>query len=51
MEINIVYVAMDFHNFIKFYSENEKDIYYILTNILNNVDSNDRVSIIQFSLA
>lgn len=37
---------MSIYNFIKSYLENKKNLYYILTNIFDNIGNNSNVSII-----
>lgn len=49
-QIDIVYIAIGLHNFIKSNFENEKDIYYIPINIFDDTDSNGDKLIIQSSL-
>lgn len=44
MQINIIYTAMSLYNFIKFFLENKKNIYYTPTNIFYNTDSNNSIS-------
>ena len=45
-QINIAYAEINLYNFIKSCLENEKDIYYILNNILNDANSHNGVFII-----
>lgn len=49
--IDIVYAPIGLHNFIKSYLENEEDIYYTPTDILDDISSYSSASIIQFSSA
>lgn len=49
MQIDIIYVAMGVHNFIKSYLRNKKDIYSTLTNIPDNAKNNGTIPIMQSS--
>lgn len=51
MQIDNMYVAIGLHNFIKSHSRNKEDIYYTLTNVLDDISNNSGVIMIQSSLA
>lgn len=44
--MDIIYAVMGLHNHIKSYLGNEKDIYYMPTDILDNAGNNDGIPII-----
>lgn len=48
-QIDIVYAAISLHNFIQSHPENEKDIYYMLTDIPDDSGSDSGISIMQSS--